>query len=152
MDASVTETIRHQIRTLLEEGPLTAKEISSAVRRPEKEIANHLEHLRKSLHSEGRRLSRFRPNAGGAGSCSGSGAVSRRRADVPSAREKRFPTHLSAWKTGDRNRQVVIRDFPENKNLRPFQDDFHGGGLSPLFTPNGKGGFTGRPADKAVPP
>jgi len=52
-----TETIRHQIRTLLEKGPLTAKEISSAVRRPEKEIANHLEHLRKSLHSEGRQLS-----------------------------------------------------------------------------------------------
>lgn len=52
-----TETIRHQIRTLLEEGPLTAKEISSVVRRPEKEIANHLEHLRKSLHSEGHRLS-----------------------------------------------------------------------------------------------
>lgn len=52
-----TETIRHQIRILLEEGPLTAKEISSAVRRPEKEIANHLEHLRKSLHSGGRRLS-----------------------------------------------------------------------------------------------
>ena len=52
-----TETIRHQIRTLLEEGPLTAKEISSAVRRPEKEIANHLEHLWKSLHSEGLRLS-----------------------------------------------------------------------------------------------
>jgi predicted Zn-ribbon and HTH transcriptional regulator len=52
-----TETIRQQIRTLLEEGPLTAKDISSAVRRPEKEIANHLEHLRKSLRSEGLRLS-----------------------------------------------------------------------------------------------
>jgi len=52
-----TETIRRHIRTLLEEGLLTAKEISSAVRRPEKEIANHLEHLRKSLRSEGRRLS-----------------------------------------------------------------------------------------------
>ena len=51
-----TETIRRQICFLLEEGPLTAKEISFAVRRPEKEIANHLEHLRKSLHSEGRRL------------------------------------------------------------------------------------------------
>jgi len=52
-----TGTIRHQIRALLEEGPLTAKEISSFIRTPEKEIANHLEHLRKSLHSEGRRLS-----------------------------------------------------------------------------------------------
>ena len=53
------ETIRRQIRKLLEEGPLTANEISSAVRRPEKEIATHLEHLRKSLHSEGRRLSQI---------------------------------------------------------------------------------------------
>ena len=52
-----TETVRQQIRALLEEGPLTAKEISSAVRRPEKEIANHLEHLRKSLQTMGRRLS-----------------------------------------------------------------------------------------------
>ena len=50
------DTVRHQIRTLLEEGPLTTKEISSAVRKPEKEIASHLEHLKKSLHSEGRRL------------------------------------------------------------------------------------------------
>lgn len=54
--AILTETVRQRIRTLLEEGPLTAKEISSAVRLPEKEIANHLEHLRKSLHTEGRRL------------------------------------------------------------------------------------------------
>ncbi|MFA6147015.1 MAG: transcriptional regulator [bacterium] len=49
-------TVRQQIRALLEEGPLTALEISSAIRRPEKEIAGHLEHLQKSLHSEGRRL------------------------------------------------------------------------------------------------
>ena len=54
-----TETVRRQIRALLEEGPLTAKEISSAVRRPEREIAHHLEHLRKSLHSVGRRLSQI---------------------------------------------------------------------------------------------
>ena len=51
-----TETTRRQIRTLLEEGPYTAKEISSSVHRPEKEVENHLEHLRKSLHSEGRPL------------------------------------------------------------------------------------------------
>jgi hypothetical protein len=61
-DASVvrklveTETTRRQIRTLLEEGPHTAKEISSAVHRPEKEVESHLEHLRKTLRSEGRRL------------------------------------------------------------------------------------------------
>ena len=51
-----TETTRSQIRTLLEEGLHTAKEISSAVHRSEKEVENHLEHLRKSLHSEGRQL------------------------------------------------------------------------------------------------
>jgi len=51
-----TDTTRRQIRTLLEEGPHTAKEISIAVHRPEKEVENHLEHLRKSLHSEGQRL------------------------------------------------------------------------------------------------
>src|SRR5659263_613774 len=119
MDASVTETIRHQIRTLLEEGPLTAKEISSAVRRPEKEIANHLEHLRKSLHSEGRRLSQVPAE------CRECGFVFRKRGRLkapsrcPVCKGEAIPTHLSAWKTGDRNRQVVIRDFPENKNLRP---------------------------------
>ena len=40
-----TETVRRQIRTLLEEGPHTAKEISSAIHRTEKEVENHLEHL-----------------------------------------------------------------------------------------------------------
>ncbi|MBI5905165.1 MAG: transcriptional regulator [Deltaproteobacteria bacterium] len=49
-------TVRRQIRALLADGPMTALEISAAVRRPEKEIAGHLEHLRKSLRSEGRRL------------------------------------------------------------------------------------------------
>jgi len=72
-DPGDTETIRHRIRTLLEEGPLTAKEISSAVRRPEKEIANHLEHLWKSLRSEGRRLSQVPAE------CRGCGFVFRKR-------------------------------------------------------------------------
>ena len=67
------ETIRRRIRALLEEGPLTAKEISSAVRRPEKEIANHLEHLKKSLHSDGRRLSQVPAE------CRGCGFVFRKR-------------------------------------------------------------------------
>ena len=39
---------------------------------------------------------RFLPSAEGAGSCSGNGTGSRRRPDVPSAREKRSPTRLSA--------------------------------------------------------
>ena len=67
------ETVRQLIRTLLEEGPRTAKEISSAIRRPEKEIANHLEHLRRSLHSEGRRLEQVPAE------CRGCGFVFRKR-------------------------------------------------------------------------
>jgi predicted Zn-ribbon and HTH transcriptional regulator len=51
-----TGTVRRRIRALLSESPRTAKEISSAVRLPEKEVAAHLEHLRKSLHAEGARL------------------------------------------------------------------------------------------------
>jgi predicted Zn-ribbon and HTH transcriptional regulator len=54
-----TETARRQIRTLLEEGSHTAKEISSAIHRPEKEVESHLEHLRKSLRREGRQLDRI---------------------------------------------------------------------------------------------
>jgi hypothetical protein len=66
-------TIRRRIRDLLAEGPLTAREISTAVRRPEKEIAGHLEHLRKTLHSEGRRLVQIPAE------CRGCGFVFRKR-------------------------------------------------------------------------
>jgi predicted Zn-ribbon and HTH transcriptional regulator len=52
-------TIRRRIRAFLAERPHTAREISSAVRLPEKEVAAHLEHLRKSLHAEGVRLSQL---------------------------------------------------------------------------------------------
>ncbi|MFH2122482.1 MAG: transcriptional regulator [Pseudomonadota bacterium] len=45
------ETIRHAIIILLLEGPISAKEISAAVGLPEKEVANHLEHIRRSLHA-----------------------------------------------------------------------------------------------------
>jgi predicted Zn-ribbon and HTH transcriptional regulator len=67
------ETVRRQILTLLEEGPCTAKEISFAVRRPEKEIGDHLEHLRKSLRAEGRRLAQIPAE------CRGCGFVFRKR-------------------------------------------------------------------------
>jgi predicted Zn-ribbon and HTH transcriptional regulator len=68
-----TETTRRQIRALLEEGPYTAKEISSAVHRPEKEVENHLEHLRRSLRTEGRRLDKVPAE------CRGCGFVFRKR-------------------------------------------------------------------------
>ncbi len=50
------ETLRRRIRAFLEEGPHTAREISFAVRMREKDVEEHLERLRKSLHAEGRRL------------------------------------------------------------------------------------------------
>ncbi len=50
------ETVRRRIAALLSEGARSARELSVAVRRPEKEIGGHLEHLRKSLRAEGRRL------------------------------------------------------------------------------------------------
>jgi predicted Zn-ribbon and HTH transcriptional regulator len=50
------ETARRRIRRLLETGPHTAKEISFAVRLPEKDLESHLERLQKSLHAEGHRL------------------------------------------------------------------------------------------------
>ena len=68
-----TDSTRRQIRNLLKEGPRTAKEISSAVHRSVKEVENHLEHLRKSLHSEGRRLDRI------SAECRGCGFVFRKR-------------------------------------------------------------------------
>lgn len=67
------ETTRRRIRALLEEGPHTAKELSFAIRKPEKEIANHLEHLRKSLNAEGIRLSQDPAE------CRGCGFVFRKR-------------------------------------------------------------------------
>jgi len=67
------ETVRRQIRALITEGPHSALEISVAVRRPQKEIANHLEHLRKSLHAEGRRLKQVPAE------CRGCGFVFRKR-------------------------------------------------------------------------
>jgi len=67
------DTVRRQIRALLEEGPHAAKEISFAVRKPEKEIENHLEHLQKSLHAEGCRLAQVPAE------CRGCGFVFRKR-------------------------------------------------------------------------
>ena len=68
-----TESTRRQIRTLLEEGPRTAKEISSVVHRSEKEVESHLEHLRRTLHAEGRRLNQVPAE------CRGCGFVFRKR-------------------------------------------------------------------------
>ncbi len=43
------DTVRHEIAALLEGSALTAKEISASVRLPEREVYDHLEHLRKTM-------------------------------------------------------------------------------------------------------
>lgn len=47
------ETTRQAIVALLTEGPVSAKDISTAVHLPEKEVSSHLEHIRRSLHATG---------------------------------------------------------------------------------------------------
>ena len=47
------ETTRQAIIALLTEGSVSAKDISTAVHLPEKEVSSHLEHIRRSLHAGG---------------------------------------------------------------------------------------------------
>ncbi|MHB8844519.1 MAG: transcriptional regulator [Nitrospirota bacterium] len=54
--AAASDTVRRLIMTELEEGPLSARDISGLVGIPEKEVAGHLEHIRQSLHRAGGRL------------------------------------------------------------------------------------------------
>ncbi len=42
-------TVRRQIMSIIEEGTVSAKEISSEVRIPEKEVYEHLDHIRRTL-------------------------------------------------------------------------------------------------------
>lgn len=51
-----SETARRRIAALLSDRFLTAREISSGAGIPEKEVADHLLHLEKTLRREGRRL------------------------------------------------------------------------------------------------
>ena len=50
------ETIRHFIAALLEEQTLTAREISVYARIAEKDVNNHLEHIRKTIQKNNRRF------------------------------------------------------------------------------------------------
>jgi transcriptional regulator len=50
------DTIRKYITALLEEHTMSAKEISGIVKISEREIYDHLEHVRKTLHKTGRSL------------------------------------------------------------------------------------------------
>lgn len=50
------ETVRRGIRAVLERGPATARTLSREVGISERDVAGHLEHLRRTLRREGRRL------------------------------------------------------------------------------------------------
>ena len=51
-----TQTVREAIREELLRGPATARDLSERVSIREKDVAEHLEHLEKSLRARGERL------------------------------------------------------------------------------------------------
>jgi len=53
---SLYDTVRHGILQELEKGFCSAKDLSAAVKIPEREVYGHLEHIRKTLASSGRRF------------------------------------------------------------------------------------------------
>jgi transcriptional regulator len=50
------ETLRRRIALLLRETPLTAKELSGHLRIPERDVFEHLEHIRKTMNKGHHRL------------------------------------------------------------------------------------------------
>jgi transcriptional regulator len=50
------DTIRKYIISLLEEHTMSAKDMSALVRIPEREVGDHLEHIRRTLHQTGQVL------------------------------------------------------------------------------------------------
>jgi predicted Zn-ribbon and HTH transcriptional regulator len=50
------DTIRREIVAVLEQGPHSAKDLSIAVRIAEKEVYDHLEHIRKTMNATDHRL------------------------------------------------------------------------------------------------
>ncbi len=50
------ETLRRRIVSLLKETPMTGKELSGFLRIPEKDVYEHLEHIRKTMNKGGDRL------------------------------------------------------------------------------------------------
>ena len=50
------DTIRKYITALLEEGTFSAKDLSQFARIPEKDVCDHLEHIRKTLNKNNRHL------------------------------------------------------------------------------------------------
>jgi predicted Zn-ribbon and HTH transcriptional regulator len=50
------ETLRKYITMLLQEGTFSAKDLSQFARIPEKDVCDHLEHIRKTLNKNNRQL------------------------------------------------------------------------------------------------
>ncbi len=50
------DTIRHELLVELQAGPVSALELSGRIGVPEKDVYEHLEHIRATLHHTGRRL------------------------------------------------------------------------------------------------
>ncbi len=53
---AASDTIRRKLLVELQEGPVSALELSGRIGVPEKDIYEHLEHIRAMLHHTGRRL------------------------------------------------------------------------------------------------
>ena len=56
MPVSRHDTIRKYITALLEEETFSAKDLSQFTRIPEKDVCDHLEHIRKTLNKNNRHL------------------------------------------------------------------------------------------------
>jgi len=56
MPVAALDTIRHKLIVELTDGPLSARDISGRIGVSEKEVYDHLEHVRKTLHRLGRIL------------------------------------------------------------------------------------------------
>jgi len=54
--AAAHDTVRHELHKSLEDGPLSAQDISSRISISEKDVYEHLEHIRAILHRIGKRL------------------------------------------------------------------------------------------------
>ena len=50
------DTIRQEIIAVLLEGSCSARDVSAAVKIPEREVSGHLEHIQKTIASSGRHL------------------------------------------------------------------------------------------------
>lgn len=54
--ASMHDTMRREIMSTLEQGPRSAGEISGEVKISEREVYDHLEHIRKTVNKAGKHL------------------------------------------------------------------------------------------------